>query len=73
MVNIRTVEDLHEAWSDILKFVSGLNKPVLWCDGLREVTSNATGQKRGHSYDSDDDLETEESQRPGKKKGEVIS
>ena len=32
------------------------------------MTSNATGQKRGHSYDSDDDLETEESHRPGKKR-----
>ncbi len=36
VVNIRNVEDLREAWSDIIKLASGSSKAVLWCDGLRE-------------------------------------
>ncbi len=59
VVNIRNVEDLR----DIIKLASGSSKAVLWCDGLREEVTNSTCQKRGHCYDSDDDLEFEDSRK----------
>ena len=45
VVNIRSSKDLNEVWKDIRR---GKNI-VLWCDGLKEMTSKT--QKRKHQAD----------------------
>lgn len=36
MVSIRSMEDLREVFSDILKSEGNSCKVILWCDGLKE-------------------------------------
>ena len=50
VVNIRSSEDLDEVWNDIRKG----RTIVLWCDGLKEMTSKTRKQKQ-QADDSGDD------------------
>lgn len=66
VINIRSKEDLQEVWSDLLKSTGSSSKPILWCDGLKEVASTSGNRKR-QKCDSDDDSDCE-SNKPSKKK-----
>ena len=52
VVNIRSSEDLDEVWNDIRKG----RTIVLWCDGLKEMTSKARKRKQ-QADDSEDDFD----------------
>ena len=51
VVNIRSSEDLDEVWNDVRR-----EKNVLWCDGLKEVTSK-TRKRKQRADDSEDDFD----------------
>ena len=52
VVNIRSSEDLDEVWNDIRKG----RTIVLWCDGLKEMTSK-TRKRKQQADDSEDDFD----------------